>query len=455
MDLIQAPKPTDGRPEQPQGGVALFMVIASMSILSVLVTEFTYIASMNQTVAFDGLDQLKAHYLAKSGLKLSLLRLKAYQQVKGAMNALGGGGGNNGGAGGAGGGIPKSVLDKIWSFPFFYPIPLDLPGLSVAQKDAIGKFDKTSGFDGSFQAVIESESSKLNLNSMFAQFAAPAPSASPSTTPPPPPPGQAPQQPTPSPSAPTFDPEQARQNLREYFAQILNSKFESDPDFAEEYRDFKLDDFMDNLFAFTDRTYERKTTPPNDALPIKGAPLNSVSELRMIPGIDDKLFDLFSAALTVSTTPGININTMKEPTLKALIPGLKPEEIEEFFKFRDDETEDHTFKNADEFFSYLSTKTEAYSKGNQSVDKLKQDFAKRGIRLVLDESEFKVTVKAKVNQATRLIEAWVTLMDNKKAGDNKNQNQNQPPVQNQVQGTALGNTGRPDPGLRITFMRFL
>ncbi len=71
------------------------MVIAAISVLSILVTEFTYVAQINQKLAFDGLDQLKAHYLAKSGLKLSLLRLRPTRTSKtyanGMVKAAGGG----------------------------------------------------------------------------------------------------------------------------------------------------------------------------------------------------------------------------------------------------------------------------------------------------------------------------------------------------------------------------
>ena len=57
MATIRArdPKLPDGRDKS---GIALFMVIAAMSILSILVTEFTYISQINQKIAFDALDQV-------------------------------------------------------------------------------------------------------------------------------------------------------------------------------------------------------------------------------------------------------------------------------------------------------------------------------------------------------------------------------------------------------------
>lgn len=165
-----------------QSGIALFMVIAAMTVLSVLVTEFTYVSQVNQRMAYDGLDQLKAHYLAKSGLKISLLRLKAYQQVK---QFIGGGAGAGAAAAGAAAAmVPKSLLDKIWSFPFMYPIPTNIPGISAIQKEQIEEFQKNSSLEGSFSALIESESGKYNLNLLLPGFKPePGPSPSPSPSP--------------------------------------------------------------------------------------------------------------------------------------------------------------------------------------------------------------------------------------------------------------------------------
>jgi hypothetical protein len=120
--------PPETRPRaRDTSGIALFMVLSAVSVLSILVTEFTYIAQINQRIAYDGVDQVRAHYLAKSGLKLSLLRLKAYQLV-GAFSS------NKDNAGMGIPALPKSILEKLWSFPFFFPIRPDLPGLSEGDK---------------------------------------------------------------------------------------------------------------------------------------------------------------------------------------------------------------------------------------------------------------------------------------------------------------------------------
>jgi type II secretory pathway component PulK len=412
-----------------ENGVALFMVVAAMSLLAILVTEFTYVAQVNSRMAFNSLDQVKAHALAKSGLKLSLLRLKAYQTLKGL-------GGSNPDAAGL---VPKGLLEKVWNFPFFFPIPTEVPGLTPSEKDQIKAFTQSSGFEGRFSAVIESESSKYNLNSLLAPFAA-APSPSPSASQSPsaaPSPGA-----SPSP-APSFNPEAAQKSFAEYVTQLISNKMESDDAFASEYRDYKVDELIDNLIQWVDPTYQRHSAASSTYKP-KGGPFYSLTELRMVELLDDELFDVLAPNFTVSSTPGINVNTIKDLTLKALVPGMTKEEVDEFFKFRDSTEADNSFKSADEFFKYIQGNVAAFRNSESEIQKYKDSLAARSIRIITDESHFKVTVKATVNQASRLIEAWVTLKAPKTST----------PAASGTPQTD-GEPEAPDAGLRITSMRFL
>jgi hypothetical protein len=416
------------------------MVIASVSILAILVTEFTYIAQVSQAIAFGGLDQAKAHYLAKSGFKLSLLRLKAYQQVKSYVGQMGA----------AGAVVPKNLIEKVWSFPFFYPLPTNIPGMSSTEREMIDKFQKESGFEGKFSAVIEAETSKYNLNMILPNFGpspAPVPSASPS------PRGDGAGGGGGNPPPKQFDPLEARNSLGTYLTSIWQQKLEVDPDFASLYRDLRMDDLLDSIVSWADRTYDRRISTSLDKVPLKKAPYYSPRELLMIPLMDDELYKLFSPNLTASTTPGININSIQEPTLRALVPNMTKEEVAEFFKFRDSEEADNRFRNPDDFYKYIVKYINAYRNNQSAVDALKADHAKRNIVLVVDESMFKITVQAQVNSAVRTFEAWVTLGPNSPT-----------PTRSGTPGAPdlpLGGTPYgappppPDPGLRITFMRII
>lgn len=443
--------------EESQSGVALFMVIGAVSVLSILVTEFTYISQLNQKIAFDHLDQLKAQSLAKSGLKISLLRLKAFQLLKQQF----GGGSQGGGAGAAAGiAIPRALLDKVWNFPFFFPLPKNLPGMTLADKELVEKFDKSTSLDGKFSAVIESESARYNLNLILAPFAPPAAAAT-GPSGPPGQPGQPPGTPPPAagatgPTSPAFSAEEARKSLFEYLNQIVTHKFEADPDFATEYRDLRVDELTDSIAAWADFGYTRQFPERNDKVPMKRAPFYSLNELRMLPQIDDKLFDLFAPALTATATPGINVNTMQEPTLRAIVPGIRDEEVKEFFKFRDDPQNDNSFKASDDFFKWIQGGVGTFRNDPAEVDRYKQSLDRRGVRIVVDETQFKITVQAQVNQTTRTLEAWVTLGGKKKDPANPNgpPGSQPPPGVPASPGQPQAPTA-PDPGLRITFMRIL
>jgi len=412
-------------------GVALFMVLSAISILAVLVTEFVYIGQVNKRIAYEGLDQIRAYYLAKSALKVSLLRIKAYTIVKDFVNANG-----------AAGAVPASAFDQIWSFPLVYPIPSNVPGLSITQRDSIDKFTKSSSIEGTFSAIIEAESSKYNVNSILPAFAyvTPAPSPSPSVSP----------SPSPSPS-PSFNPETARQSLQDYLTQLFFTKFRDDRDFADLYRDFRVEDLTDSIVSWADPTYESKRPKRND-INSKRAPFYSITELRMLPEVDDTIYGILSQALTTSLTPGIHINTMKQETLSALVPQMTKDETTAFFKFRDSVEKDNHFKSVDDFYTYLTQNVGAFRNAS-AIDDLKKSIAQKNIVLLIDEKEFRVTVTANINGTTRVIQALVSLTPTKKGGQ---QLPAAPPAPSTTGSLPVGPDGkviRGDPGFRITFMR--
>lgn len=441
--LRKAKGPRIGRDSS---GIALFMVLASISVLALLVTDFTYIAQINEMIAFGGLDQAKAHYLAKSGLKLSLLRLKAFTQVKSMLNQLGGANSMTG--------VSKSVLNQIWSFPFMYPIPTNLPGINMNDKQAIDKFQQSTGLEGNFSAIIESESAKYNLNLLLPGFGTfPSPTPTPATT------GQAPAtsptaQPAPM-ATPSYDPESARDSLYNYLNAIIVNKTENDPDFATNYSDFRLTDLVDNIACWEDRNYERRTSSDLDAVPMKRAPYYSLTELQMLPTMTDELYKLFESSLTVNTSNEININMMKADTLRGLAPSMTPLEIQAFFKFRDSTDVDNTFKTPDDFYKYLSTYVNAFKGNQQALNNFKAELIKRNIQLVVDDNQFKITVQAHVNNAVETIQAWVTMGAPVPTATNSSTPQNAagtPPLTTPV-GPGGQPTPRPNPGLKINYMR--
>ena len=374
-------------------GIAIFMVISAVAMLSVLVTEFVYIAQVNQAIAYGGLDQLKALALSKAGLKISLLRLKAYQQANAMAKTLDSSGVS---------GVSSSLLQQIWSLPFVYPIP-ELPGMGVDEKAALAAFHKETGLEGSFTAQIESESSRLNLNAILPEYASPLPT--PSASAPAPVLGSPP---TPQPT-PSFNAETAREGLYDSLNNEILQRSINDVDFAGNYRDFRTTDFLDALIDWADFGYTRRTSPNQDPATAKRAPFYSVSELHMLPLIDDTLYDLFAPSLTVASTPGVNVNTMRAPTIRALLGvNITDDQIQALLDFRDSQNANNQFSSGDAFYTYLQEHI-PYFQNAQNIANLKQELDKKNIRLLTDETRFKITVRAEVNSAVRTLEAWVNL----------------------------------------------
>lgn len=136
-------------------GMALISVLISLMIVSILLFEFQYATLVEQKLAYNDLNQLQAYYLAKSGVKMSLLRLNLYLRARKDPN------------------LKKNVpninqyLDGIWAIdlPKFPPDQTKFGKLLKEDKDAAEKVLKeTRMSEGQYETRITSESTKINLN---------------------------------------------------------------------------------------------------------------------------------------------------------------------------------------------------------------------------------------------------------------------------------------------------
>jgi len=396
-------------------GIALFMVMSTVSVLALLATEFIYVAQINQKMAYESVDQVRAHYLAKSALKVSLLRLKIYQQIR--DNDF----------------IKKSGLpvDEIWKFPFVYPIP-SLPGMTRSQRDEIEKFKNNSNLEGSFTALIDSESSKFNLNLLLAHYKPefkkpddknPNPNQNPSPNPNTPQPPSASTPPgSPNPNDPNnpnnpndkkneFDPEEARKYFSEFLASIFNQKKEEDVDFLDKYNNFELQPLIENIFAWIDYSYESQFFSNDKEITPKKAPLFDLSELHLIPLMEDELYNLFMPYLTTGVGRDINVNTINENLLRAIFPVFTEEQAKKLIEERENPLLRGRFKSEDDFYKVIQP---LLGWDDKTLEDEKGKFQIRNIRFITEESTFKVTISSTSNLATQNIEAIVSFVDTKK-----------------------------------------
>jgi hypothetical protein len=381
-----------------------------MATLAIFLGEITYTAQINQKLAYDRLDNVKATALAKSGFRLALLRIRAYSELRKTLDEA-----SKGVAGALVNSVaPKEMIEKIWNEPIIIPFSGDISMLPSTMRDAVEKFRKDSGMEGKLYISVLSQSSKFNLNSYLSPFAPPLPS--PSGSPPP----------TPTATPVAFNPEEARNMLTEQITQTFQKKFDEDETFRDTYRNLKISDLAEDILAWNDLTYDSMRAQ-SSTLPYKRGPFYDVSELHFLPTVDDQIYNLLAPTYTAGVDSSINVNKIQQPALTALVPSMTTEEKKKFFEFRDktgdsqaneekkEEKKDEggPFKTDEEFFTYLSKNVASFNSPTK-VQEFKDSLLKRGLTIVVDESQFLVHIEASVNQTKRTLEAIVTVLKPRK-----------------------------------------
>ncbi|MBS1153586.1 MAG: gspK, partial [Myxococcaceae bacterium] len=191
-------------------GVALLLVLVGLAVLGLVANEIRYNSIVEIRLATNERDNLRAHYLARSGVGLSRLMLKFQKQmdqvqipnIGGAMNAIteamkGGKDpmaaiqGALTGKGGAAGGAPSSMSLQLWRmakidcYMLQQMMPEEDPKKGgLAPKTSSGKkfeFDDENpelaqaqarrqfgGFEGCFTTVLSDEEEKINVSKLNA-----------------------------------------------------------------------------------------------------------------------------------------------------------------------------------------------------------------------------------------------------------------------------------------------
>lgn len=176
-------------------GVALLLVVVAIAILTAVATDFAYNQRVDLQLATNQRDEVKAYYLARSGIALSRLLLRFQKQVdsiqlpnlSGLLAQLNGGGQQQAGAVNGQPFTPTSLNLQIWraakidchllqglvhgggggiadegSSTSKRALDPVLPGAEAAQKKGFGDLS------GCFDAQISDEEEKLNLNQLDA-----------------------------------------------------------------------------------------------------------------------------------------------------------------------------------------------------------------------------------------------------------------------------------------------
>jgi type II secretory pathway component PulK len=377
------------RPLQNQSGVAMMMAMVTMLLMTILAAELVYESSVYNGIVFRQVDLLRSEMLARSGLRMALLQVRATARAKVKAKGMGL--------------ADTSLVDRIWDTPLILPPPPAAVKVGLEQQ-AMRAFGDELGLQGTISISITGENSRLSLNQLVwnkpADTSTATGTATATTT-------------STSTATGTLSAEQSkkqlettRQTMAQVIDQIFTKKKESSDTFAQKIGTLNGQILVGNLVGWMDPTttvdgegrdkYDYYNRHDPDSYGLKDAPLFSETELFMVKGFDDDIAKIFNDNFTSQFTGGVNVNQASALLLQALIPELGPAEAELVIKRRQDETQGGKFKSDKEFWAFMD------SIGNFSASK--QKIQEQGLKILGDETAYRVTITGASGQANK---TWV------------------------------------------------
>jgi len=296
-------------------GAALMMAIFTVTMLMVIATEVMYETSVEYVVSSQTVNQVKAHYAAKAGIQINLLRLHIYKKVVAAM----------------GEDMVKQtpMLDMIWQMPFNWP-PLLPEGTSRADKEEVKAKVKGSIMSAQYNATIESEGGKIDLTTLAS------------------------------------DSEQVRNAAMKELEDIFTIRMRDDEEFARRHSGEDFHKIVNNIKDWVDpdekndlggdekSLYQnisqglsdsaRANLPPN-------RPFLTFEEMHMVAGMTDEYYGMLLPKVTIYGAKAVNIKYATRDLLKSLF-GLTEEQATRVMEERD-KKDSTTFKDEESFYKFL------------------------------------------------------------------------------------------------------
>ncbi len=287
-------------------GIAIITAIMALAFLTYIAMEVTYDATVDYLVNSQDLKRLKAYYAARAGLEISLLRIKTYEQVSAKL-------GKNA--------VNYPMINMIWQFPFQFPLPIS-DKMGLISKDEFKEANKASFFDATFDTQITEEGSKIDLNDLV----------SPSKV--------------------------LQETARKLLMNIFKEQLDNDKAFDEKYRSFRFEELINQIADFMSNKRESLNGGDKTAVykgDYQGYPPNrgfrTVSEIRVLPLMDEELFNLLKDKVTIFGLKGINPNMASKEVLMSLDPAITSEIADKLISRRSNEKEGGPFRSADDFWA--------------------------------------------------------------------------------------------------------
>jgi len=373
------PRPAASQILRSEKGVALMMALFAMMLLTFIAIEVSYDTTVDYVVASQQVNRIKAHYAAKAGIEISLLRVMLYKQALASFGAS----------------IPdKSLLDPIWSFPFMWP-PSAMGGkVNEVDKSMINKVTKESLMGSTYATTITPEGGRLDINDLGSPI------------------------------------KSMKQSMITQLVKVFKSEVEHNEDFADKYSGYRFEELVNNIADYIDEDKESlnggdENAPYRDIddkdieMP-PNRPLRTVDELHQIAGMNEDFYRILAPRITVFGTKGVNINYTDKETLMALDPSMTEEAVSKVIERRSNPKMGGPFKNEKDFFNFI----QGYGVNYRAIEESKVPL------LFGVEFNFRITatglsanVKREITVITydysNLVERYGELMDKDEAERNK------------------------------------
>jgi hypothetical protein len=373
-----------------QKGIALLMVLSTIVILTAIMVDFSFETAINKIKVYNLEDRGQAKLNAKAGLNFAMIRLKLYKEGFNLINKNG-----------ASSTVPQSRLNIIWNFPFVYPIPI-ASNMNQIQQEALKDFAESAILRGQMNVTITNISNKISLNLLQANLKTEKFDENGERIPP----------------AQSVDEANEYDIHKALFTSLENKirlKSETDDVFYTRYSGLDPEQLVGMLKFFISDPLKYEGMFKNEAMneyellgiTPKQASYWSVSELYMSPLWSDELIDLIKNEFSVHGGVYIDLNTITDGMLRLLIPAITPDEIRDFFEFRDDPEVPRDFNKLEDFKSYI-VNTAALMSSDRFDEKF-DEYKKQGIRFGVAPSIFLVSSTGIVGRSTYNLNAYVML----------------------------------------------
>ncbi len=363
---------------QNQTGVALLMAIFFTTLMSFLLFEISKETLYEAISSTQNVHELRAYYAAKAGQDLSLLRIKAFQQIKQQIEGAGD--------------MAAPFVDKaniIWEFPFVWPPILPDEAQLNSKNELKVTLAETFFKKVNYAPQIIDMGGLIDINNLDSPSKA------------------------------------LRDSTKSLIMELYRKKIEFDDVFSKEYNLDEVEIVVNNMIDWMDEDVESlnggsestlyssrqlKNIPPNEHFKV-------LSEIMLVEGMNPQLFEVIEKSITTLGNPGINVNTAEKNVLMSLDPRMTDEIVDELIRLRQDI--EHGPFNESLFKDLIQLKLGDYAEFNPSkIPILYTAVANFRIESVGVSGKITKTIIAHVYDQTELLESMVTGL--KTSYDEKN-----------------------------------